>query len=89
MIMAMGKLPKELVVPLNKPVRLDLISEDVNHSLFIPAFRVKEDVVPGYDNFLWFSATYIGEYEILVYRILWIAAFRNDYQSTGIRGGRV
>ena len=60
-----GKLAKELVVPLNKPVRLDLISEDVNHSLFIPAFRVKEDVVPGYDNFLWFTATYKGEYEIL------------------------
>ena len=60
-----GKLAKELVVPLNKPVRLDLISLDVNHSLFIPAFRVKEDVVPGYQNYLWFSATALGEYEIL------------------------
>ncbi len=60
-----GKKAKELVVPVNKPVRLDLVSEDVNHSLFIPAFRVKEDVIPGYDNYLWFSATYIGNYEIL------------------------
>lgn len=60
-----GKVAKELVVPLNKPVRLDLISLDVNHSLFIPAFRVKEDVVPGYQNYLWFSATALGEYEIL------------------------
>jgi len=60
-----GKIAKELVVPINKPVRLDLISLDVNHSLFIPAFRVKEDVVPGYDNFLWFSATHLGEYEVL------------------------
>jgi cytochrome c oxidase subunit 2 len=60
-----GKLSKELVVPLNKPVRMNLYSEDVNHSFFIPAFRVKEDVVPGYDNFLWFSATSLGEYEIL------------------------
>lgn len=60
-----GKLAKELVVPLNKPVRLNLFSEDVNHSLFIPAFRVKEDVVPGYDNFLWFTATVKGEYEVL------------------------
>lgn len=60
-----GKLSKELVIPVNKPVRLDLVSEDVNHSLFIPAFRVKEDVVPGYNNFLWFTPNYIGDYEIL------------------------
>ncbi|MEE4114904.1 MAG: cytochrome c oxidase subunit II [Marinilabiliaceae bacterium] len=60
-----GKLSKELVIPVNKPVRLNLISEDVNHSLFIPAFRVKEDVVPGYNNYLWFTPYYIGDYEIL------------------------
>jgi cytochrome c oxidase subunit 2 len=60
-----GKLSKELVIPVNKPVRLDLVSQDVNHSLFIPAFRVKEDVVPGYDNYLWFTPYYIGDYEIL------------------------
>ena len=56
---------KELVLPINKPVKLELVSEDVNHSLFIPAFRVKEDVVPGYDNYLWFTPNYIGNYEIL------------------------
>jgi cytochrome c oxidase subunit 2 len=60
-----GKVSKTLVVPVNKAVRLDLVSEDVNHSLFIPAFRVKEDVVPGYDNFLWFEPLYIGEFDIL------------------------
>lgn len=60
-----GKLAKELVIPVDQPIRLDLISEDVNHSLFIPAFRVKEDVVPGYDNWLWFIPIYIGEYEIM------------------------
>jgi cytochrome c oxidase subunit 2 len=56
---------KELVLPINKPVKLDLVSEDINHSLFIPAFRVKEDVIPGYDNWLWFTPNYIGDYEIL------------------------
>jgi cytochrome c oxidase subunit II len=56
---------KELVLPINKPVKLELVSEDVNHSLFIPAFRVKEDVIPGYDNYLWFTPNYIGDYEIL------------------------
>lgn len=60
-----GKLSKELVIPVNKPVKLNLVSEDVNHSLFIPAFRVKEDVVPGYNNYLWFTPYYIGDYEIL------------------------
>ena len=60
-----GKLSKELVLPVDKPVKLNLVSEDVNHSLFIPAFRVKEDVVPGYDNFLWFTPTYMGNYDIL------------------------
>ena len=49
-----GMKSKELVLPLNKAVRLNLNSEDINHSLFIPAFRVKEDVIPGYENFLWF-----------------------------------
>ncbi len=60
-----GKTSLDLVIPINKPVRLDLYSPDVNHSLFIPAFRVKEDVVPGYDNYLWFTPYYIGDYEIL------------------------
>jgi cytochrome c oxidase subunit II len=60
-----GMKSKELVIPVNKPVNLDLKSEDINHSLFIPAFRVKEDVIPGYNNFLWFIPNYIGSYEIL------------------------
>ncbi|MBE0673637.1 MAG: cytochrome c oxidase subunit II [Bacteroidales bacterium] len=59
-----GRLSRELVIPVNKPVRIDLKSEDVNHSLFIPAFRVKEDVVPGYNNFLWFIPYYVGEFDI-------------------------
>lgn len=59
-----GKTSKDLVIPLNKPVKLNLVSEDVNHSMSIPAFRVKEDVVPGYDNYLWFTPTYIGTYDV-------------------------
>jgi cytochrome c oxidase subunit 2 len=60
-----GMKTTDLVLPVNKPVRVNLKSEDVNHSLFIPAFRVKEDVIPGYDNYLWFIPTIVGEYEIL------------------------
>jgi cytochrome c oxidase subunit 2 len=59
-----GKKSSDLVVPINKPVRLDLISRDVLHSLYIPAFRIKEDVVPGKDNYMWFEARELGEYDL-------------------------
>ncbi len=59
-----NRISKDLVVPLNKDVKLNLVSRDVNHSLFIPAFRLKEDVIPGYNNYLWFRPTILGEYDI-------------------------
>ena len=54
----------ELHVPVNQPVRLTLASEDVIHAFFIPAFRVKRDVVPGRYNTMWFEATKVGEYHL-------------------------
>ena len=59
-----GKLSDELVVPLNKAVKLNLFSRDVIHSLYIPAFRIKEDVVPGRNNYMWFRPEELGEYDI-------------------------
>jgi len=59
-----GKISKDLVVPHNRDVKLNLFSEDVNHGLFIPAFRVKEDVIPGYNNYLWFRPIVKGEFDI-------------------------
>jgi cytochrome c oxidase subunit II len=59
-----GKKSPELIVPLNKPVRINLSSLDVIHSLFIPAFRIKEDAVPGRNNFMWFIAQDTGTYNI-------------------------
>lgn len=59
-----GKKSTELIVPLNLPVKLDLISRDVIHSLYIPAFRIKEDVVPGKNNYMWFTAQVEGEYDL-------------------------
>ena len=47
----------ELHVPIGTPIRVVLQSNDVIHSLYIPAFRVKKDVVPGRFNRLWFEAT--------------------------------
>jgi len=59
-----GKISKELVVPYNRDIKLNLVSVDVNHSLFIPAFRVKEDVIPGYKNYLWFRPIMKGTFDI-------------------------
>jgi cytochrome c oxidase subunit 2 len=53
-----------LHVPRGRPVKLTMRSEDVIHSLFIPAFRVKQDVVPGRRTELWFEATREGEFDI-------------------------
>jgi cytochrome c oxidase subunit 2 len=53
-----------LHVPAGMPVRLRMISEDVIHSFFIPAFRVKRDVLPGRYAELWFEATRTGEYDL-------------------------
>jgi cytochrome c oxidase subunit 2 len=54
----------ELHVPVGRPVRLIMGSEDVIHSFFIPDFRVKADVIPGRYNTLWFTATKPGRYHI-------------------------
>jgi cytochrome c oxidase subunit 2 len=61
---ANGKSSDTLVVPLNKAVALDLISRDVVHSLYIPAFRIKEDVVPGDHNKMWFIGQKEGDFNI-------------------------
>ncbi|WP_437184998.1 cytochrome c oxidase subunit II [Planctomicrobium sp. SH668] len=53
-----------LHVPAGQPVRLRMISEDVIHSFFVPAFRVKQDVVPGYYTQLWFTPTKPGTYHL-------------------------
>ncbi|MGH9338266.1 MAG: cytochrome c oxidase subunit II [Acidobacteriota bacterium] len=54
----------ELHVPAGHPVRLVMSSEDVIHSFYVPAFRVKKDVVPGRYNYIWFEATKTGEYHL-------------------------
>lgn len=59
-----GKVSKELVVPHLRDIKMNLVSEDVNHGLFIPAFRVKEDVIPGYNNYLWFKPITKGNFDI-------------------------
>jgi cytochrome c oxidase subunit 2 len=52
----------ELHVPVGVPIRVNLTSEDVIHSFYVPAFRVKKDAVPGYYSATWFQATKPGRY---------------------------
>lgn len=54
----------ELHVPVGRPVKLIMTSQDVIHSFFIPAFRVKQDVLPGRYSTQWFQATKPGEYHL-------------------------
>lgn len=53
-----------LYVPKNTPVKLNMISADVNHSLYIPAFRIKQDVIAGSTQYLVFNAEKEGSYNI-------------------------
>ncbi len=54
-----------LVLPINKPVRIDLVSKDVIHGFFVPAFRIKEDVVPGKNNYSWFIPGELGDFDLI------------------------
>ncbi|OGU73708.1 MAG: cytochrome c oxidase subunit II [Ignavibacteria bacterium RBG_16_34_14] len=54
-----------LYVPLKKNIRLNLHSLDVNHAFFVPAFRVKKDIIPNRNNHVWFNALEIGSYNIM------------------------
>lgn len=54
----------QLHVPVGRDVRLTMISQDVIHSFYVPAFRVKQDVLPGRYTTLWFHATKVGTYHL-------------------------
>ena len=66
-VVAKGTMGKSaLYVPIGTNIILNMTApiDDVIHSFFIPAFRMKEDVVPGRITKQWFNATELGEYEI-------------------------
>ena len=54
----------ELHVPVGRPIKLTMTSEDVIHDFFVPAFRVKKDVLPGRFTSLWFEATKTGTFHL-------------------------
>ena len=54
----------ELHVPVGRPVRLTMASEDTIHSFYVPAFRIKRDVLPGRLSTMWFQATRTGRFHL-------------------------
>ncbi|MEM7050635.1 MAG: cytochrome c oxidase subunit II [Acidobacteriota bacterium] len=54
----------DLHIPVGRPIKLTMTSEDVIHSFYVPAFRVKKDVVPGRYSTVWFEATEPGRYHL-------------------------
>jgi cytochrome c oxidase subunit II len=77
-----GKVEDTLFVPVNKPVVLNMESIDVIHSLYIPAFRIKEDVVPGKkENYMWFKSLVIGSYDLFCAEY---CGLRHSYMGTTV-----
>ncbi len=71
----------ELHVPVGRRVMLKMTSEDVIHSFYIPAFRIKQDVLPDVYTYQWFEATHVGEFH------LFCAEYCGDFHSSMV--GRV
>ena len=69
----------EMHVPVNKVVRVNLKSQDVIHSFFVPNFRIKQDAVPGREIAAWFDALKPGKYE-------WPCAELCGFGHSGMRG---
>jgi len=61
---ANGRTSPKLYVPVGKPVLVNLVATDILHGFFLPAFRVKRDMVPGMKNHAWFVAEKPGSYDL-------------------------
>jgi cytochrome c oxidase subunit 2 len=86
----------ELHIPIGRPVKLTMTSEDVIHSFYVPAFRTKQDVVPGRYTTTWFTATKPGKYHLFCAEycgtkhsgmIGWVYAMEPDKYQEWLAGG--
>ena len=66
----------QLHLPVNEPVSVLLTSEDAIHSFFIPAFRIKQDAVPGMNIRVWFQPTEVGTYELACAELCGLGHYR-------------
>lgn len=81
----------EIHIPLGQPVKINLRSKDVLHNFTVAQFRVKMDLVPGMETYMWLTPTVTGRYEVLCEELCGIAHFamrgavivddEADYQS--------
>ena len=55
----------EIWVPVDTPVRLEMTSQDVLHSFYVPEFRIKHDVIPNRFAYVWFQAPRVGTYQVV------------------------
>lgn len=76
-----GKVTDTLYVPVNQAVVLDLVALDVIHSLYIPAFRVKQDMVPGLEKDMWFRPQRVGEYDLFCAEY---CGLNHSYMNSGV-----
>jgi len=85
-----------LHVPVGQPIKLNIQSEDVIHSVFIPAFRVKQDAVPGRRTQIFFEATKPGKYHLFCAEycggehsrmIGWVYALEPEQYEAWLAGG--
>jgi cytochrome c oxidase subunit II len=77
-----GKQSPDLIIPVNTPVKLKLVSMDVIHSLFIPAFRVKSDMIPGREKMMWFLPQEVGEFDLYCAEY---CGLRHSYMNSNVK----
>ena len=77
-----GKQSPDLIIPVNTPVKLNLVSLDVIHSIFIPAFRVKSDMVPGREKMMWFLPQTVGEFDLYCSEY---CGLRHSYMNANVK----
>lgn len=76
-----GKITDTLYVAQHQPVKVNVTSADVIHSLYIPAFRLKQDMVQGSTNFVWFVSEKTGVYNLFCAEY---CGLRHSYMTTAV-----
>jgi cytochrome c oxidase subunit 2 len=77
-----NKQSPDLIVPVDSAVKINLVSIDVIHSLYIPAFRIKSDMVPGREKVMWFRPENEGVYDLLCAEY---CGLRHSYMNSKVR----
>jgi cytochrome c oxidase subunit 2 len=76
-----GKKTDTLYVPIDRAIKLDLVALDVLHSLYIPAFRLKQDMVPNQEQMMWFIPGREGEFDLFCTEY---CGLRHSYMQTSV-----